>query len=242
MTRHVIAAILMLSLLGAASPSDESARLEYEVTAVKRKLFHIVPDGEHQLQLGDRSYSGDELRTGSRSSADFAVPARAATFHIGSKTEFRLAHGQPGVLLEIDRGSVRAIFGPLSADDEGERLIATPSAVLAVRGTEYGIEVQKDGDTSLTVFEGEVEIRTFDKPGTILRVPAGQATRIRRGRQPSAPWTHGVSPHDWDRGRRMESPAQGQRQQQPGTPESGRSNSGGSRGQSSQGGSNRRGG
>ncbi len=242
--KYALTAVLVLTLVGAAPATEAPTKLEYDVTAIKRKLILAAAEGERELAVGDRRFSGDALRTGSRSSADLEVPERAAAFHIGAKTEFRLAHGQPGVLLEIDRGSVRAIFGPLMTGSEEERLVTTPSAVLAVRGTEYGLEVEKDGDTSLTVFEGEVELRALDEHRTVVRVPAGQATRIRMGRQPSKPWAHGMSSRDWDSGRRIGNPsAGGQQQQQPGMGEAGRGGSGGgSRQSSSQGGSKRHGG
>ena len=62
---------------------------------------------------GDHARSGDILRTGSRSRAELAVIEYSAKFVISSKTSFRLAHDRPGVLLELERGSLRAIFGKL---------------------------------------------------------------------------------------------------------------------------------
>jgi hypothetical protein len=240
--KHAISVVLWLTLVGAAPPSEPPPKLQYDVTAVKRKLLLAEPDGERQLDAGDRRYSGDELRTGSRSSADLEVRQRAAAFHIGAKTEFRLAHGQPGVLLAVDRGSVRGVFNPLPEGDERERLVTTPSAVLAVRGTQYGIEVKKNGDTSLTVFAGEVEVRPFDSSGVVVRIRAGQATRIGLGKPPAQPWSHGVTTRDWDRGRRATSPYQSGVQSHPsmGTGNTGTRGSSGA--QSSQGGSKRRGG
>jgi len=73
--------------------------------------------------------------------------------------------------------------------------------VLAVRGTEYGVEVKKDGDTSVVVFEGTVEVRDTAGVGEPVRVQAGESTRIRRGKATTAPHPHGLSTGDWDRGR-----------------------------------------
>jgi ferric-dicitrate binding protein FerR (iron transport regulator) len=113
------------------------------------------------------------------------------------------------VLLEIERGSVRGIFGALVGGDDRERLVTTPSAVLAVRGTDYGVEVEKDGDTSVAVFEGIVEVRDTAGVGEAVRVSAGQSVRIRRGRAAGRPAAHGLSSGDWDRGRRVRTQAPG---------------------------------
>jgi len=226
---------LALAAISAAPGAEEPEILAYDVIAVHRKLLLATSDGERQLIVGDRAHSGDALRTGSRSSAELAVPTRGALFSVGSKTTFRLAHDRPGVLLELDRGRVRAVFEPAPQGDERERLVTTPSAVLAVRGTEYGVEVEKDGDTSLVVFEGTVEVRDATGVGEAVMVHAGESTRIRRGHAAAAPRPHGVSRSDWDHGRGMNTPSTGSMgsAQQPMGNQGGMS--GGSKGTSSQG-------
>jgi len=201
MKTSVIIVVISLVAISAVPDGHESETLTYDVVAVKRALLLETGESERQLGVGDSARSGDALRTKSRSSAELAVPARAAVFHIGAKTTFRLAHDRPGVLLEIERGRLRAVFEPSSEGDERERLVTTPSAVLAVRGTEYGIEVEKDGDTWVMVFEGTVEIRDTGGFGDPVRVRAGESTRIRRGRATKAPSPNGLTRGDWDRGR-----------------------------------------
>ena len=200
---------LGLVAMSAAPGAEEPETLTYDVIAVKRKLLLATEDGERQLDVGARAHSGDALRTGSRSSAELAVPARGALFHVEAKTTFRLAHDRPGVLLELERGRLRAVFEPAAEGDDRERLVTTPSAVLAVRGTEYGVEVEKDGDTSVMVFEGTVEVRDAKGVGEAVSVHAGESTRIRRGRAAAAPRPHAVSRGDWDRGRGMNMPSTG---------------------------------
>jgi hypothetical protein len=234
---------LALATLAAVSASEPPAILEYEIITVKRHLSLETTDGERALEAGDRAKSGDFLRTGSRSRAELAVAENAARFVVSSKTRFRLAHDRPGVLLEIERGSLRAIFGKLPEGDERERLVMTPSAVLAVRGTEYGVEVEKDGDTSITVFEGTVEVWDIGGIGKRMFVKAGETTRVKKGKAPSRPKPNGLSSHDWDQGRRRDSQKMGGTRQSPGMGAgSSQSGSGGSRSSSSQGGSKRHGG
>jgi len=205
-----------VAVLGATPGPDPAETLIYEVVAVKRHLFRMTTGGEQRLQAGGRAQSGESLRTGSRSSADLEVPESAARFHIGTKTSFHLAPGTPGVLLDVERGSLRAIFGKLPEGDQRERLVTTPSAVLAVRGTEYGVDVKKDGDTSVVVFDGTVEIRDRAGLNETVRVAAGQSIRIRKGRSPDPPKAHALTTEAWDRGRRSENSAWGSQGQIPG--------------------------
>jgi hypothetical protein len=241
MKRPAASLVLALLTLATTASSQAPAVIEYDVAAVKRKLLLETTDGERAMQVGDRAHSGDVLRTGSRSRAELVVADYAARFVVSSKTSFRLAHDRPGVLVDIECGSLRAIFGKLPEGDTRERLITTPSAVLAVRGTDYGVEVEKDGDTSIVVFEGIVEVWDIGGIGEKTSVQAGQSTRIKRGRVPSSPRPHGLSSSDWDQGRRSVSPSMGGSRQPPGMGAGNQPGSGGSR-SSSQGGSQRHGG
>jgi len=235
-----VSIVLTLATLAAISASETPSTLVYEVISVKRQLLLETGDGDRELQPGDLAESGDSLRTGSRSRAELEVADHAARFVVSSKTRFRLAHDRPGVLLEIERGSLRAIFGKLSEGDDRERLVTTPSAVLAVRGTEYGVDVEKDGDTSVTVFEGSVEVWDVGGVGERVRVQAGHQARIKKGRAPSTPRPHGLTAGDWDRGRRRSNAAMGGTGQSPGMGAGAQQGSGGS--QSRQGGSKKHGG
>jgi len=236
--------VVALAALGAAPAPEPEAEtiLVYDVAAVKRHLLLSTVDGELPLKEGDHAHSGDSLRTASRSTADLEVPDRAARFHVSAKTRFHLAHLRPGVLIDVDRGSLRAVFGKYPESNTQERLVTTPSAVLAVRGTDFGVKVRKDGDTSVMVFEGIVEVWDPGGEGEVVQVRAGQSTRIRKGRAPSAPAAHGLSADDWNRGRRVERSSRAGGQQMPGMGAGAQQGGGGSRSSSSQGGSKRHGG
>ncbi len=245
-----LAALAALAATSAPLPGTEAddaiaTTIVYDVAQVKRQLLLATEDGELQLQKGDQAHSGDSLRTASRSTADLEVADRAASFHVKAKTRFHLAHNQPGVLIDIERGSLRAVFGKLPEGDDRERLVTTPSAVLAVRGTDFGVDVKKNGATSVVVFEGTVEVWDPGRDGEMVRVQAGQSTRVRKGSAPSPPTAHGLSASDWDRGRRIQGPGWVGGQQGPGMGQAGQGaqqGGAGSRSSSSQGGSSRHGG
>lgn len=197
---------LLVSLLSVAPAGDSDPTLAYEVAHVKRKLIHYTADGKVRLEAGAVLYSGDRLRTGSWSSAEIVAPELRARFRIGASTRFRLASDTPGVLLELERGRLRAVFDALLTPDPPERLIQTPSALLAVRGTEYGVEVDRAGVTTLVVFRGTVETVDLERLREPVQVTAGQKIRIERGTTAGTPTDHGMSPQQWDNGRRPDFP------------------------------------
>ena len=102
--------VISLATLAILSATETTTMLEYEIVSIKRQLLLVTGEAERTLQVGEVVKSGATLRTGSRSRAELEVAEFAARFVVSSKTRFRLAHDQPGVLLEIERGSVRAIF------------------------------------------------------------------------------------------------------------------------------------
>ncbi len=185
------------TLVAAAVLGDGGA---YRVASVAGKLLQIGPGAERRLAVGELLAAGSELRTGWFSTAELEHDAAAATFHLGARARGRLADQPPGVLLQVERGRVRAAFHQLLGDAPVERLVTTPSAVLAVRGTEYGVAVAADGSTEVVVFAGVVEVADAGRVFAPVAVPAGQGCRVDRGLGPTAPMPHGMSRDGFDRG------------------------------------------
>lgn len=194
---------ILIALIATAFPTaaiDEGAEsITYDVVRLEGKLFLAAESDETRLSVGDHAVSGDRLRTGSSSSATLGVPSHTTVFRLQAKTSCTLAHDRPGVLLHLERGRLRALFGSHAGTDP--RLVTTPSAVLAVRGTEYGLKVKKNGDTSIVVFDGVVEVSDPSGKTPPIRVEAGQQSRIKLGRPAQSPSPHRLTPNDWDQGR-----------------------------------------
>ncbi len=201
---------LVLLLLGAGGGE---APLVYRFEAVKSKVLLTRPDGERRVEVGDEGAGGDAVRTGWRGRTTVAVPGRAARFEIFPSTRARLAGTVPGVLIELERGRLGAIFDTFLG--RMERLVATPGAVLAVRGTRYGVEVNRKGEAVLAVFEGTVEVRSRIRAEHAVQVRAGQMCTFGPRRAPTtAPLPPGVNEKSWEqRGARLDAPGV----QQPGT-------------------------
>lgn len=197
--RNAILVALIVMSIPAAATEEAAETITYDVVGVEGKLLLEVEAEERRLSVGDQAVSGDRLRTGSSSTATIGVPTHTAVFRLDSKTSCTLGHGRPGILLHLQRGRIRALFGLYAGTDP--RLVTTPSAVLAVRGTEYGLKVKKNGDTAIVVFEGVVEVTDPSGENPPIRVEAGQQSRIKTGRPAETPTLHRLSPHDWDQGR-----------------------------------------
>ncbi len=65
--------------------------------------------------------------------------------------------------------------------------MGTPTAVITVRGTEFLVEVNKKGVTSLYVYEGAVEIRGLITGGRPVMVGPGFRTEVPLNRDPDNP-------------------------------------------------------
>ena len=105
-------------------------------------------------------YEGDVLRTEAASQALITLQEGievALNAHTSLKLLYRWekAHGITQIL-RLQQGEVwvKTGAGPKQLEVE------TPVATAAVRGTEFNIKVQDDGQTTLTVIEGTVEFGT----------------------------------------------------------------------------------
>src|SRR5436305_2294963 len=172
-----------LTLISAAEFGD----VDYRFEQVKRK----VERNASQVAAGRHARSGDKVQTGWFSYALIASDHYRARFEIFSSTNVQLAGGTPGVILSLERGRLHAMFDKITGSEP--RVVQTPGALLAVRGTQYDVDVDRDGRTSLKVFEGTVEVRSMLQAEPLL-VHAGEMADYGRHETPN------VRPMPNDRG------------------------------------------
>src|SRR5437868_12425329 len=154
-----------------------ASQIDYRFDQVKRKV--VLNDAP--IVAGHRAQSGDKVQTGWLSYALIASDHYRARFEIFSSTDVKLAGGAPGVILTLERGKLHAMFDKITGSEP--RVVQTPGALLAVRGTQYQVEVDHEGRTDLRVFEGTVEVRSKIQPERPVLVHAGEMTSF--GRQGS---------------------------------------------------------
>ena len=150
---------------------------DYRLDEVKR----TVEVNDVRATKGQPAKGGDEVVTGWFSYALIASEGHRAKFEIFSATEVKLAEGTPGVILSVERGRIRAAFDKIMGSEP--RVVKTPGALLAVRGTRFDVEVNAEGDTTVDVWEGIVEVQSPLRPEPML-VRAGEESRYGRNRPP----------------------------------------------------------
>jgi hypothetical protein len=173
---------------------------------------HRWPQGDQaqavRLAKGDTAQPGDIVRTGWFGQTILSVPERNARFEVYANTSVRLAEGEPGVLMLLEHGRIKAFFEKLLDGDQRERRIAVPGALLAVRGTRYGVEVDRQGKSTLVVFEGVVEVIGKSPGSEPILVRSGQWSRFGPEGQPKlqpAP-LRGFGERSWSKGMRPGGP------------------------------------
>lgn len=179
----------------------------YRFDEAKRSVYRW-PAGDQAKEVrvakGEGAATGDVVRTGWLGQAIVSVPERNARFEVFAASQVKLAGGEPGVLLVVQRGRLKAFFQALLEGRQEERRVAVPGALLAVRGTRYGVEVDKHGKSILAVFEGVVEVLP-QKPGMEpIRVKAGEWSTFGPDLAPhvSPMHTQGFGEHTWNQGMR----------------------------------------
>jgi hypothetical protein len=88
--------------------------------------------------------------------------------------------------IEILLGRVRAYIRKRTGGAPPFQM-GTPSAVIAVRGTRFDVEVNGRGVSEVDVFDGLVEVASSTIPGSSVLVSPGFSTRVGMGTPPETP-------------------------------------------------------
>jgi hypothetical protein len=178
--KTLLASLLTLAAVTSAAPP---AVPDYRFEQVKRTVT-LTSSGRtaSPAARGQRALGGDKVQTGWFSYALLASDHYRARFEIFSTTEVTLASDTPGVILSLERGRLHAMFDKVTGNEP--RVVKTPGALLAVRGTQYDVEVDGKGETTLNVYEGIVEVRSPLRAQPLL-IRAGEAARYGRNEPPA---------------------------------------------------------
>jgi hypothetical protein len=103
-------------------------------------------------------------------------------------TRLILRAPQPGNwdTLQVVLGRVRAYIRKRTGGAPPFQM-GTPSAVIAVRGTRFDVEVNRSGISEIDVFDGLVEVGSATRPGVSVLVSPGMSTRVGVGAPPEIP-------------------------------------------------------
>lgn len=187
----------LIALTASVVPVLGQEPIDYNFEGVRNKVTVATSNAETRASVGSVARGGDRVRTGWSGYALLAAPRFGARFEVFAGSDVRLASETPGVLLSLERGRLKAIFDKITGEEP--RMVRTPGALLAVRGTRYGIEVGPDGVGSLAVFEGIVEVRSVLRAEPLL-VRAGETCHFSTTMRPEAmPMRRGMTEAMWQR-------------------------------------------
>ncbi len=94
--------------------------------------------------------------------------------------------GETRRYLDVLIGKIRAVIKKRLQGSPSFKL-GTPTAVITVRGTQFEVEVGKNLNTNVYVYEGLVEVSGFMTGGRPVLLGPGYMTDIRREHEPEAP-------------------------------------------------------
>lgn len=183
MTKPLVLAALLLPL-SAAAQDQWDARVHSasgDVTIYTAEEPEGAPAHEG-IPLQD----GDRIETGEDGKAELSFDGEGIVT-VDPDTDVQVSslhHGKTELMLKAG-----ALVSKLKTLLQGRRFaVRTPTAVAAVRGTEFGVEVDGE-DTHVGVFD-EGQVAVADEQGREELVPANHETHVRRGQAPLRAYAH----------------------------------------------------
>lgn len=181
---NVLLAALLLPLSAAAQEERWDARV-HSVSGDVTIFTAEEPEGS-PAQEGIPLEDGDRIETGEDGRAELSFDGEGIVT-VDPDTDVAVSslhQGRTELMLKAG-----ALVSKLKTLLQGRRFaVRTPTAVAAVRGTEFGVEVEGD-DTHVGVFD-EGRVSVVDDQGREELVPANHETRVRRGQGPLRAYAH----------------------------------------------------
>lgn len=131
--------------------------------------------------LGKTVQINELIKTDKYTQRDIIVPNKGRII-VNPNSECKFSKDN---LLELTMGELFTIVNKLKEEGEDFR-VESPQAVLAPRGTQFITKVKKDGTTTLTVIDGEVEFLDKQMRKMVL-VKKNQKSVVKPGGLPSEP-------------------------------------------------------
>jgi len=141
--------------------------------------------------VGMGSYLGSTVRTKGRSRTKI-VFLDGSVLNMGPNHMMKIKDfvydeekGIRRTLITVLRGSVRATVAKMGGDADSIFKIETPTAVIAVRGTDFFVNVDGNG-TTVTLNRGAVDLTSINPnvPG-IVKLQPGQQSHVSKGQAPT---------------------------------------------------------
>ncbi len=181
--RLVLLLVLLVRAAAAQSPATNANSTAACVLLAVEGTAEVLPAGSTQwkpAQAGQALQTGDQLRTGARSRATIRLSTLSVMRADELMTMEILPPAASGGQGTLSLKSGRGYF--LSRDKPHEFQLRTPTAVAAIRGTEFNLAVAADGATVLTLLDGEVDLS--NERGS-LGLTGGEQGTVEAGQAPA---------------------------------------------------------
>lgn len=174
---RLLALALILSVTARSQSGEVVARaagVTGAVTLTSPRSATLLLTPGYILSPGDRI----DTRAGGRVVIDLSDGSMVvvAPGSVVTLKDFRAASSLRE-LFEITLGMVRVKINHFAGKPNPYRM-NSPTASIAVRGTEFTIAVDNSGATDVTVIEGEVEVSSLSDPARSVTLEAGQSLRL----------------------------------------------------------------
>jgi len=194
MTQKVYALFfLMVYMLCGFSSSALADSKVGDFTMVRGNVDEMkeLIDAPVSAVVGMASYLGSTVRTKGRSRTKI-VFLDGSVLNMGPNHMMKIKEffydeekGIRKTLITVLRGSVRATVAKMGGDADSVFEIETPTAVIAVRGTDFFVNVTGSG-TTVTLNHGAVNLRSVDPNiSGMIQLRPGQQSFVSKGKAPS---------------------------------------------------------
>jgi hypothetical protein len=182
---------LVLSQVAIAQPNlNVQVQRWLQVQSLSGQVRLILSNTRQSAKVSDRlSAVGDGITTGRQSAAQLALDSGIGFVDVAEQTQVIIQE----IVVTANQGRVTRLAVPTGraklklrrfTNPESRLEIQTPAGVSGVRGTEFGINVQPDGKTSVAVLDGRVDSSAQSKTVEINR---GFQSFTMKGEPPSDP-------------------------------------------------------
>ena len=187
--RNIVAACLVAVAMLAAAPAGSAADVIIgSVLAVRGEVFRAGDGGQTPLAAQAPIHLGDTIVSGA-GKAKISL-SDGSIISIGENTRLRLSMYQSTsndftTRLGLLSGVLRAFVARVIANGQFE--IETETAIAAVRGTDWLVDVTPAG-TGVALVSGVVAVSSRAKPEKVVVLDApGRGTDVAPGGEPTAP-------------------------------------------------------
>lgn len=183
---YIIVMLLLSTLI--YPDTEQHARVKFVIG--ESTVLHSGETSWETVRLEMNIFKGDRIKTNLNSRVEIEMPdeslIRVNENTIFDVKEIRLADEEEDEMsFTLWAGNIWAKFKKVISNRQVRR-IDSPSAVVAVRGTTFEIDVDDAQTTHVRVEEGQVAVTSKDVPGEVL-VGANEETRVEKGKAPIKP-------------------------------------------------------